>query len=307
MTYQEDITKEILEGHKDNALSMIIKENTGTSMLDSGGESNRRWQRLADVTLINEPESKLEISNDENLIISKSLFHFFNAFLDINEVSKQMEQDLWNDINNNKESYRDNVEEWRKAIVKNGFIFYDEEEDESYKIDLECESHGYTYNYEHLLNGNWLYTLFVDHTGGHEYLIIQTHNGADARGGFSSPHVFFIQNWDCFNDMLLCSVSYCINVWNKELDKYVLYDVDGGYGLHTDEELVEDVDEEGLCKLIIDNIFGKDNEIDLNNINIEEDICDAYESEHYNSKSFWIVGDLDGCNVTPKDKIKEVD
>lgn len=65
---------------------------------------------------------------------------------------------------------------------------------------------GYTYNHDNDFSQDFVYQLIAPESGSRndlydtELCIIQTHNGCDARGGFSSPRVATVKDIDYFFD-----------------------------------------------------------------------------------------------------------
>lgn len=54
----------------------------------------------------------------------------------------------------------------------------------------------YTYNHDNDFDQDWMIDMVLDDEWGDQYAIIRTHNGCDARGGFSSPVVAAMKDSD---------------------------------------------------------------------------------------------------------------
>jgi hypothetical protein len=150
----------------------LCRENTGGHMLDSGGHYGRHWQKDA----IGEGEPVVTFPQDYALIntgvfldkmmtIDKTIQEEFEAFAEADDQKEQAWEDTVNDF-----------------VKSKGWGV--------------CTS-GNTYNEENSLNQDFLYAVLAynpDDVGDWVYLgeeesvvIIRTHNGCDARGGFSMP------------------------------------------------------------------------------------------------------------------------
>ena len=153
----------------DEVLQMMMMEDTGINLCDSGGEFNRHWQRNGDGEFVNKPPYHVD---EYDQSVTLSLYHYL---LDRLEYSPfQMEQ------------YR--------------YMFPDQMTGMGEMIEY-VEASGFestgevvnTYNYDTLLDQNVQYIEYTinDGWGGTDtYVILQTHNGADPRGGYSEPWIF---------------------------------------------------------------------------------------------------------------------
>ena len=157
---------------KHSNFKSVCRENTGSHMLDSGGAYGRHWERSAiedSEPLVTFPQDYALINTgvflDEMMTIDKTIQEEFEAFAETDEQKEQ--------------SWDDTVDDFVKS-----------------KGWGVCTS-GYTYNEENSLNQDYLYSVLAfdpDEVGDWCYLeedesvvVIRTHNGCDARGGFSMP------------------------------------------------------------------------------------------------------------------------
>tara|TARA_X000001388_G_C2221237_1_gene119306 strand:+ start:777 stop:1460 length:684 start_codon:yes stop_codon:yes gene_type:complete len=161
-----------------------LTENTGKHFLDSGGTSNRNWQRNQEKTLqdfINEPEQKFEVCFDKNnianeLIRNVSVFHFLAGH------GSQLELD---DICNQFNAYNTLEEDYADCEI-NG---------------IKISAWDYLNDYDLNINGTWnTYNGESDlsqvlqganlEINDEQYILIQIHGGADVRGGYTDALLF---------------------------------------------------------------------------------------------------------------------
>jgi hypothetical protein len=165
----------------ESVLHDILTENTGAHILDSGGAYGRAWERNRKIFDFR----KHTISQSEDYI-TKSLFKFLNEHLTYDKVLDKKFHDFANSEDNKDKSWGECIELFKEEYSTNdGYI-------------SNCG--GYTYNDETALSQDFVYeTLYID---SNYYFIIQTHNGCDARGGFSTPRVF------SGDEGLLCDITH---------------------------------------------------------------------------------------------------
>lgn len=122
-----------------------------------------------------------------------------------------------------------------QQFVEENDNFYYLEDMEKY-VEKYCEGGEFggvtqnTYNYESLLEDILQYCIF--YKNDEAYLLLQIHNGGDARGNYSAPSVFkFIERYDSLVKMFdVCQFSiYCNNC-----EAY--WDFSGGYEQYRNEE-----------------------------------------------------------------------
>lgn len=183
-------------------IDKMLKENTGRSILDSGDFYGRHYERNANRTFENEESSGLSFRFGY-LEYSKNLYHFL-----INHLQYNVR------LTNSLISFCDKTDE-------DGYTPYDKlielwlkEKSKHFKISdgLYGESDkpisDYTYNNENSLSQDFIYTIFG--LDGDSHVIIQIHNGCDARGGFTEPKTFdFDQGSDTFLIDIHDGYIYC--------------------------------------------------------------------------------------------------
>jgi len=206
-----DLTKQVI--------AKMLKENTGSHFLDSGGSPKydkngnylgsshgygRHFERNQLRTFEDEPYSILRI-DEYGIEYTRNIFHFLTENL---YYEKNLNNSLYTfERNVSKGIYQDrfDVDEYSNwyAIVDAWLKF-------------KNYSSGYrdnTYNGENNLTQDFIFHMFTDEPDiqdpdfySCEYVIIQIHNGCDARGGYTAPKIF------SYEDMLLSpadGVIYC--------------------------------------------------------------------------------------------------
>jgi hypothetical protein len=155
----------------------MLTESTGTHFLDSGGDSGRHWQR-------NQKKSIEDFRNEEPETIEKdgdyyyrtlSLFHYLNDGLTLDSICQE-----FNNIN-------------EKETGEFSDVFYgvsiEAEKDLSYYYGYRLDDEIYnTYNWESDLSQTIQYNYLE--LQGDCYVLLQIHNGADVRGGYTKTKLF---------------------------------------------------------------------------------------------------------------------
>jgi hypothetical protein len=157
----------------------MLTENTGRHFLDSGGAYGRNWERNQKKTIkdfMSEPEERISFDGSY-LYRTVSVFHYLS----------QLETDEICDKFNRMKVTDWDCEDFYGVSVKQGEFLerYDVKEQRTFN----------TYNGDsdlsQILQGSWI-ELNVD--GYHEeYLLLQIHNGCDARGGYTDAKLFKTQ------------------------------------------------------------------------------------------------------------------
>ena len=166
----------------------MLTENTGKHFLDSGGNSDRHWQRNQNKTLqdfINEDEQTFEVDFDiENkpqyVYRTLSVFHFLagnGSNLELDHICDKFNQLNKIDIElADCELYQVNVLAWNHLI----------------DYELEIVRHFNTYNSDsdlsQVLQG--VHVKLWNEGQMEEYILIQIHGGCDVRGGYTNPRLF---------------------------------------------------------------------------------------------------------------------
>ena len=162
----------------------MLTENTGKHMLDSGGTDSRGWQRNQKKTIEdfeNEEEELYQLdAKYKELHRTVSVFHYLTNNLEIDDICEefnkiQEESDNWDadaDVYGvSKEAY-EFLEAMHEVDIQRSWNTYNGDSDLS-QI-LQCAN--LTINDE-------------------EYILIQIHNGADARGGYTDAKLFKMEEY----------------------------------------------------------------------------------------------------------------
>tara|TARA_R110002153_G_scaffold26731_1_gene83441 strand:+ start:292 stop:954 length:663 start_codon:yes stop_codon:yes gene_type:complete len=204
-------TKEII-------YSMLI-ENTGTHMLDSGGANGRGWQR-------NQKKSIEDFENEQDEVYqldakykeiyrTVSVFHYLTNNLEIDNICEHF---------NNLQNAFDN---WDADADVYGVSFQAFEYLQN-NFDIEVQRSWNTYNGEsdlsQILQGA---NITIN---DEEYILIQIHNGADARGGYTDAKLFklegymiheYLQEWkeggEIEDDIRDGYIDNLVDYWNESI------------------------------------------------------------------------------------------
>jgi len=211
-------------------LKEMLCQNTGVDICDSGGEFGRSWQQNRLKDFDKEPRVSMEVYEDNGvlreMICSINVYHFLldKAGVELppadDPILKLWKE--WSDSEQAKDMY------WPE--VMEGFVGFCH----MHKIEL-MGLHGgcrpsllNTYNAEDSLSQ--ILQHFYFKTEDAAYALIQIHNGADARGGYTDPELFRMTNDEGLfynNDMVLqCSNEDCGYEWYTD-DGYHWYGHNG--------------------------------------------------------------------------------
>lgn len=205
----------------------MLTENTGASLLDSGGVYGRNWQRNQALTLDdfrNRPAATLELSKYERdgkahyeAIPTVDVFHLLTHCLEFDSVCKE-----FNALP---------VEDWRS----DEFSGVSSEGEQWLKDRGFTEGAGggfntynWASNHSQILQGHYLVN-----EDDEAYLLLQIHGGCDARGGYTDAKLFKLDEWrerdpitgDCISfgvDGCDWSIDYRMsetNIYNHETDE----------------------------------------------------------------------------------------
>lgn len=162
--------------------SMLI-ENTGINCMDSGGGNGRGWQKNQNKTLkdfkdeidifyyLNTDSKYLEIER------TVSVFHYLKTIYELDSIC-----DKFNRINKKCDNWESDL----YGVSHKGQKFLN-------NIDAKIGRTWNTYNGDsdlsQILQGTEL------EINGEQYCLIQIHNGADARGGYTDAKLFVFDQW----------------------------------------------------------------------------------------------------------------
>jgi hypothetical protein len=172
------------------AIASMLTENTGSSILDSGGAYGRHWQRNTGMT-VDLWEQTQPISCDPKWgDILLSTYHYL---ADRVELDQTLDEQFRMFSAASDEHYYTDMHDWVAAIT--GTEYPDSFNTYNWENNLTQDLQGITFGF-----------------CGDRYAIIQTHNGCDIRGGYSTPRVFRVTAdyfpYDVDDYMLCCSNNY---------------------------------------------------------------------------------------------------
>lgn len=168
-------------------LAAMLKENTGTHFLDSGGAYGRAWQRNQARDFMNEESTVLakvadyvEDGRDYEPEVTHNVFHFLAEALDFDASMNRRYQAFAR--SRRKDSYEvqiceDFMDYLREKGHELGGIYG---EGKPFTVN--------TYNGEDLVSQTLQYLYFS--CDGDEYCLLQIHGGADVRGGYTDAVAF---------------------------------------------------------------------------------------------------------------------
>lgn len=162
-----------------DVIASMLTEPTGASILDSGGAYGRHWERNAGMTTEaweSTPSATVSKWGD----VTVSTFHYMRDRLrfhaDMDAAFREFaDTDEWE-----REPWLPIMKAWVTGV-----------HDSDRYSDLSEPRTWNTYNGEDYLS-QVLQGVTFRHDG-HTYAIVQTHNGCDVRGGYSSPRVFRVE------------------------------------------------------------------------------------------------------------------
>lgn len=201
-------------------IEAILKENTGMSILDSGGAYGRNYERNQKRNFTKENACQVDIStwqdnegkDQHELNISFNLYHYLNAYLDYDDMSSKLEDDF------------------------NKFADLSENEDKAWLTIMEEFADKYTnfgttntYNFDNILSQVIQYTAFSLTNDEYDiYILLQIHGGCDVRGGYTKPRILKVLDRDYF----ILAQNDCDAMCNNCGAHW--YSDDGGYHWYID-------------------------------------------------------------------------
>ena len=163
----------------------MLTENTGTHMLDSGGDNGRMWQRNANKCLqdfADEPAELYQYDNKYNEIHrTVSVFHYLTNNLEVDSIAFR-----FNELNTNPEDWVADCKEDDATLYGVSVNAWLDLVTENYQVEVSRSWNTYNGDSDlsQILQGANL-TINDEH-----YVLIQIHGGADARGGYTDAKLF---------------------------------------------------------------------------------------------------------------------
>ena len=247
-------------------ISDQLKENTGRSFLDSGGypqydsDGNytgssqgygRGYERRQSIDY--EKTKRVYIDPQYDLEISINTYHFLRDCLEFDPVIMGlfMEYDSLDPDQYWSESVKGLIETFDGLFSVSGIYG----EGQSFGVN--------TYNHDSLLSEVIQYDFF-SLPNGQSYVCLMTHNGADVRGGYSRPVVYYLSDHDQTGLLRDSEVSVYIDPDPEIIDLidygqgHIYGQIESGYHIHFDQDL------ETLCPYY--DWSGKQNKRDLRSL-----------------------------------------
>lgn len=186
-----------------------LTENTGTHFLDSGGDKNRAWQKNELKDIRKEESYTVDSNESDEAIICVSAYHHLTNVLDTDHVTTMV----------------------NRFLGKSKDVFWVQEAIEllENRYELENISEVFnTYNHGSPLSQNIL-GLNFEYYGEH-YILLQTHNGADIRGGYSRVKCYK------YEDFYSSQISPCVEA--EGLDGEIMQSYEGYFSQGIKEETI---------------------------------------------------------------------
>ena len=169
----------------------MLTENTGKHFLDSGGTDSRGWQRNQKKTIEdfeNEEEELYQLdAKYKEIHRTVSVFHYLTNNLEIDEICEE-----FNEIQENSDNWDADADVY--GVSREAFEHIDS------FFDVEIQGTFNTYNGDsdlsQILQGS---NLTIN---DEDYLLIQIHNGADARGGYTDAKLFKMEECGMIHEYL---------------------------------------------------------------------------------------------------------
>lgn len=153
-------------------IKKLLKESTGTHFLDSGGDSNRHWQKNAKRNFNKEPRVLWDKYG-----YSVNIYHYLCEVLNTDRNTQKINSFITrNDLHW--------VQEVEEEITNKDFMYHE--------IKDWGEVYN-TYNGKENISQTLLFKTFrID---GEQYVLLQVHQGADKRGGYTQARCFKLNGY----------------------------------------------------------------------------------------------------------------
>lgn len=176
--------------HRDKLrrLNAQLCENTGTHMLDSGGSNGRMWQRNAIIPPIAESYQWVR-------------FDVYGGALDANRTRNTLYVlDDWLCDTESATWARRSFAQFCRREDQQSNPWYETLSDWAERVGARIGDGENTYNFDNNLSQGFQWNE-VELPNGDTIIALQTHNGADIRGGYSAPTFWGMQDTypDCFD------------------------------------------------------------------------------------------------------------
>lgn len=189
----------------EQAIVDMLQENTGASMLDSGGVYGRAFERNRKIQNFKDRDTLKVTIDSYGIELSIDIFQYLTSYLELDATAKKLQKQF--------ERYMKKHSDMWETECMQKFMDLKSKHDEM--------GHGITntYNYDNALGGTLQYGVFtLDGEGQYSdncYIILQIHGGCDVRGGYTDPKIFKLLDFDYFliaqSDLYAdCPCDYCM-------------------------------------------------------------------------------------------------
>lgn len=185
----------------DQTIYKMLTTNTGIHMLDSGGDDGRAWQRNQKKTIedfLAEPEVSVDdqtynsktkeyerVTTSEELDYTISLFHFLRNQLEFDTLCNEYNALPCDDWESDIYGVSKDQAQWL--------------EDHDLIVGESWNSYNYDSNLSQVIQGTNVNK--PENSSNFEYpdyVLLQIHNGADVRGGYTDAKLFRISEYSYF-------------------------------------------------------------------------------------------------------------
>jgi len=176
---------------KEQLIYQMLTESTGINMMDNGGGEGRHWQRNQKKTLADfkkEPAVVLDTHDFQDHMYTISVFHYLNKDdnLELDKTCDRFNELACDDWESEVYGVSTAQNQW---LLDNGFAEADSRACFQKGSLLKIESEFNTYNHESNLS-QVLQGTVIKNTEEDYYVLLQIHQGADVRGGYTDAKMF---------------------------------------------------------------------------------------------------------------------
>lgn len=200
----------------------MLTENTGRSILDSGGAYGRNWehnQRKTKADFEAEPSASIDVSIREwqgkptaDLTVTVSVYHMLTENLGLDSYCHEYNAQPVGNWNGDYYGTDSDQCEW---LSERGFV----------PVGEAFNTYNWASDHSQILQGQAL------ECEGQQYVLLQIHGGCDARGGYTDAKLFTLRH-DCIESILVTDCGFSAELPNGEYISLSYYgewiDADGG-------------------------------------------------------------------------------
>lgn len=175
----QDIICDSKDGTK-RVIQSMLKENTGKNMMDSGGEDGRHWQKNQDRNFESEPEVFFRMYSEKDFAWTINVYYYLVKFFrHCPNLTKNFASFLDKTDANHLAAMEEYCRYERPGYGPRG-------EGDPLTIN--------TFNHEQILSQNIQYVAWREGPDFPMFVLLQVHNGADVRGGYTDPRGFCLRS-----------------------------------------------------------------------------------------------------------------